>query len=620
VKKIIIILLLLTVICGRNLSQTYLDFTEYKNKPNLNEIIKNIGHKADYSAEGKKKINKQFERWRWFWEQRTYPDGKLPAINHYYDFNRSAKQNADKQLNAKWSFLGPSESTGGLNGMGRVNVVKTDPRNENIFWAGAASGGLWKSTDGGKSWTTNTDNFASLGISDLVIQANNNKIMYIATGDADAASTFSIGVLKSTDAGKSWKPTGLTFQTSELKRIYKLIMHPSNSKILYAAGNNGIDKTTDAGKTWKNILQGIFYDIEFKPDDPKTIYVVGTEFYKTTDGGNYWERMTTGWPDNNVTRVAIAVTPIAPDNVYALFSNNSYGFGGFFVSTNAGYTWQNKSNTPNILGRTVTGSDDGGQGWYDLCLAVSPVDANLIYAGGINIWRSENGGLSWKLEANWYPTVDASTVHADHHDLWFIPNSTTLFSANDGGVYRKRLNADWEWLGSGMAITQFYRLGCSVSDSNKIIGGCQDNGTKLKLGADFKNIRAGDGMDCLIDYSDANIMYASLPFGTILRSINNGRHFGNITPPGAYGSWVTPFLQHPSNPQILFAAMNNVYKTTDAGENWMLLAGVDGESETAVWQVPQINTTLGKIKIIVRDFGGQSAEDISDNCFEIFHN
>jgi hypothetical protein len=544
-----------------------------KNSFNINNIISLESTEThDKQANANEEDDEQFERWKWFWQQRTYPEGKIPDINHYYNFGKQVKKNKDKQLNPVWTFIGPEQSSGGLNGIGRVNVVKTDPKNENIFWAGAASGGLWKSTDAGQSWTTNTDDFSSLGISDIAIQPNNGKVIYIATGDADAASTFSTGVIKSDDGGKTWETTGLTFKTSELKRIYKLVMHPSNYKVLFAAGNNGIDMTTDGGRTWNNILQGLFYDFEIKPGDAKTLYAVGTKFYKSTDGGKYWEQMTNGWPASNVTRVSIAVTPIAPNNVYALCSGSDHGFAGFFVSTNSGYTWQNKSNTPNILGRSVTGSDAGGQGWYDLCLAVSPIDANIVYAGGINIWRSEDAGGTWELEANWYPTTGAATVHADHHDLWFVSNSSTLFSANDGGVYRKRLNANWEWLGSGMGITQFYRLGCASDDSSRIIAGCQDNGTKLKDGDSFRNIRVGDGMDCLIDYSDSDVMYASIPYGTILRSLNNGRNFSGIRPPGSYGNWVTPFVQHPSAPATLFAAMNEVYKTTNRGDNWTTIS------------------------------------------------
>jgi len=573
-KKNTLILSLLIIIGYTAYPQTYIDVFNNNTFTNINNLISIIERpkRESDSTTGEKEDKAQFNRWRWFWEQRTYPSGRIPEINHYYNYSIGKKHNSDKMLASKWSFIGPKKSKGGMNGIGRVNVVKTDPRNQNIFWAGAASGGLWKSTDAGKTWNTNTDGFSSLGISDIVIQPNNKKTMYLATGDADAASTFSTGVLKSTDAGKNWNTTGLQFKTSELKRIYKLVMHPTNYKILYAAGNNGIDKTTDGGRTWNTILEGNFFDFEIKPNDGKTIYAVDTKFHISTDGGKYWTESNYGWPSTNVRRVSIAVTPIAPNNVYALISANNHGFGGFYFSTNSGRIWQSKSNTPNILGRSVTGSDAGGQGWYDLCLAVSPIDENLIYVGGINLWRSEDKGSTWKLEANWYPTLGASTIHADHHDLWFIPGTATLFSANDGGIYRKHANSKWEWLGSGLGITQFYRLGCAATDSSKIIGGCQDNGTKLKDGATFRNVRAGDGMDCLIDYSDANTMYTSIPFGTLLRSEDNGRHFNNIRPVGAFGNWVTPFIQHPSEPSTLFAAMNEVYKTTDKGDSWLKIS------------------------------------------------
>ena len=337
----------------------------------------------------------QYKRWEWYWEQRVFPTGLISDIT-YNISGRESKSKNDRQFTSTWKSMGPSTSVGGYAGLGRVNVAKS-PTNENIIYAGAASGGLWKSTDNGQTWSTNTDEFSSLGISDLLIQPNNANILYLATGDDDASSTYSAGVLKSTNGGQTWNTTGLSFQTSQLKRIYKLIMHPSNFNIIYAVGNNGVDKTTNGGSTWSNILNGSFYDIKLKPQDPSTVYVAGTGFYVSTDAGTSWEQYTTGWPSSNVTRVAIDVTPAAPDNVYAIMSNSEYGFGGFFMSTNSGYTWQNRSNTPNILGWSPTGTDAGGQGWYDLCIAVSPIDANNVYIGGINIWHSENAGSTWTL-------------------------------------------------------------------------------------------------------------------------------------------------------------------------------------------------------------------------------
>jgi hypothetical protein len=523
---------------------------------------------------------KQFKRWEWFWEQRLYPTGKFTDIEYSIQ-KKQEKSDRNKQLAGNWSIIGPSNSPGGYAGLGRVNVSRS-PSNENIIYAGAASGGLWRTINNGQTWTTNTDNFASLGISDIVISPSNNNIIYLATGDDDAGSTFSTGVLKSTNGGTTWNTTGLTFQTSQIQKIYKLVMHPTNPQIIYAAGTNGIDKTTNGGTSWTNLISGLYFDIKLKPGDPNTVYIVNADFFKSTDAGSSWEQMTTGFPSSNISRIAIDVTSAAPENVYALASNDEFGFGGFYVSTNSGNTWQNRSNTPNILGWTSTGTDAGGQGWYDLSLAVSPVDENLVYVGGINIWRSENGGTSWALETMWYPINNISTVHADHHDLWFVNGSTTLYSSNDGGIYRKRLNGNWEWLGNGLQITQFYRMGSSATDSLMIVAGSQDNGTKLRTSEGFSDIKGGDGMDCLIDYQDAQIIYATLPFGALARSDNGGENFQNIKPSTARGNWVTPVLINPLNPSILYVAYEDVYKTYDRGYNWTKISNFNLPSEEAL--------------------------------------
>ena len=446
-----------------------------------------------------------------------------------------------------------------------------------MIYCGAASGGLWKSVDGAKNWTSVNDSIMSmsLGISDIIVQKDNTNILYVATGDCDASSTYSIGVIKSTNGGSSWLKTGLYWNTSETKRIFKLVKYPSNNKIIYAAGTNGIDKTINSGQSWTNIKKDITFDIKIKPDDENTIYAAGNTFEFSTDGGDSWQQSNqqNQLPaSKDVSRIAIAVTPFNPNNVYAVVANSANGFSGFYVSTDAGYNWKNQSNSPNLLGWMPTGMDEGGQGFYDLCIAVSPIDDSLIYIGGINVWKSTNLGRDWKLETNWYQYKDVTTVHADQHDLFFIPDNPTIFASNDGGVYRK-LDGDslWKWLGDGLSITQFYRLGCSETEDNMIIAGSQDNGTKIYDGT-FTNVKGSDGMNCLIDFSNSNILYCSAYNGGIYISEDKGKNFKNIKPTSGTGSWVTPFLLNPVKPEILIAAFQDVYKTTNRGANWSVIS------------------------------------------------
>ncbi len=208
---------------------------------------------------------KNYKRWEWFWQQRVYPDGKFPPSDvtyiEYQKLQKFEKSNKDRTLTVgSWQSLGPETNNGGYGGLGRINVVREHPTNSNIIFAGAASGGLWKSTDGGSNWATNTDELGSLGVTDIVFNPNNSDIMYIATGDGEHYDAFSVGVLKSTDGGANWNTTGINWSLSNNKTISRLLINPDNPDILFAGGSDGIYKTTDAGANWSLV----FYSMSVK--------------------------------------------------------------------------------------------------------------------------------------------------------------------------------------------------------------------------------------------------------------------------------------------------------------------------------------------------------------------
>lgn len=535
---------------------------------------------------------KQFKRWEWFWEQRVYPTGEFP--NPMQIYNESKKLKLQKkakniiQAVGDWSFLGPSTNSGGYGGLGRVNCIRELPGNSSVLFAGAASGGLWVSTDGGTNWSCNTDDLATLGVTDIVIDPNNTNVMYLATGDGDYGDTYSVGVLKSTDGGSTWNTTGLNWTVTQVRTISRLLMSPSNSQVIYAGGSAGIYKTTNGGSTWSQVFStSSIKDMEFKPGTPSTIYAARYSVYKSTDDGATWSQLTTGLPTSNVQRIALGVSSANSEYVYALMSNNTNsGFLGFYKSTNSGTSWTQMSTTPNILGWNTNGGDTGGQGWYDLCMAVSQTNANEVYTGGINIWKSTNGGTSWSCMSSW-----TSSVHADQHDLWFAPGTSRLYSGNDGGVYKTTNGGtSWSWIGSGLKITQFYRIGNSATNSNLVLAGAQDNGTKKRNGTTWSDVIGGDGMECIIDHSNSNIQYGELYYGQILKSTNGGSSFGSMTLPSEYnsslGSWVTPYVMHPTNASIIYAGYRNVWKTTNAGSSWTQISNFTSGSLTVLHVAP----------------------------------
>ena len=557
---------------------------------------------------------KQFKRWEWFWEQRVFPDGRFPDPMHlYHETLRDAGHRAEQtgRFAGSWTEMGPYESPGGYNGLGRLNCVRIDPVNQIVIWVGSASGGLWKSTDGGAGWTTTTDELPSLGVTDIVIDPTDTTIMYIATGDGDAGDTYSVGVLKSTDGGETWNTTGLNWTTAQTRRISRLLMHPSDPRILFAAGS-GIFRSTDAGASWTQVSSAVFRDMEFKPGAPDVMYASGNSatVSRSTDGGLTWQSSSSGI-SGAIGRIALGVTPADPAYVYALAANNSNsGFAGLFRSTNSGASWTLMSNSPNLLGWAFDGNDAGGQGWYDLAIAVSQSNPEQIIVGGVNNWRSTNGGATWALSSLWYNRGGTSTVHADQHDLCYIPNTDILFAGNDGGVYVTiDQGYSWTWLGSGLKTTQFYRLGLSATNPDVLIAGSQDNGTK-QLGASvWRDVLGGDGMEGLVDHTNANVMYGSLYYGDIYKSVNGGLSFSPATPGiTEEGAWVTPYVMHPTDPNTLFAGFSNVWKTTNAGVSWARLGSLGGGTLTILAVAPSDPDVIyaGRSAALLRSTDGGS--------------
>ncbi len=519
----------------------------------------------------------QFKRWEWHTEQRVYPSGNrmapINAFNNWMTEQQNAKFNTTMQL-GNWSLMGPTTTiptSGG--GAGRMNCVRIHPTNSNIIYGGAAAGGFWISTNGGNSWATTTDNIPSLGVTAIAIDPVNTNIIYIGTGDGDGGDCNSVGVLKSTDGGLTWNSTGLNWLVQNGIQVSKLIIDPTNTNIIFAATSSGVFRSLDAAVTWARVLNnGGIKDIEFKPNSYNTIYACNANsFMRSTNGGNTFSIVTSGLPGTGSTsRLAIAVTEDDPTYVYVLASNtNGNGFKGLYKSTNSGSSFSQVSNSPNVLGWDSQGNDTGVQGWFDLAIDASPTNKNEVIVGGVNIWMSDDGGQTWALNAHWYGN-GAPYVHADVHDLYYT-SGTEFYVACDGGIFHTTNSGNtYSDLSNGLQIAQMYRLGCSFTDANLVIQGWQDNGTALYNSGSWDRVYGGDGMECLIDYSNANVMYCELYYGDILRSTNGGNSWVGITGSNLpeTGDWVTPYVQDPVNPNTIYVGMNNVFKSTNQGNTW----------------------------------------------------
>lgn len=530
-----------------------------------------------------------FGRWADFWRLRLMPDGSFPSGDILWqELQRKIADQRQRhrhgkgsrtQSSANFAHLGPT-SVPSNGGAGRINCIAFHPTNSAIVFVGSPSGGLWKSTDGGSSWSSNTDTLAVLGVSAIAIDPSNPQVMYIGTGDRDARDTYGVGILKSTDGGATWNTTGLAWTTNQNRVVCEIVIIAGSPAVLLAATSNGIWRSTDGGQSWSQRTTAYTMELRVHPSASNIVLAStytqtgGATIQRSTDGGVTW---TTVWSNSAVNRVALALSPTAPRRVYALCSsasNNS--FYGLYMSLDTGSTWSQQSSSPNILGSNTSGTSSGGQGWYDLCLAVHPTDSTMLFAGGVNIWRSTNAGQGWTIVSYWQTGSSIPYVHADQHCMLFKPGTTDLWVGNDGGVFlTTNLGSSWSDLSSGLAILQIYRMSHQRgSTTPTILAGTQDNGTNRRTSAGaWSQVYGGDGMENAIDWQTPTTMYCSIYYGSFYRSTNSGSSWSAIAPSGesGNGSWVTPFHMHPSNPQMLYAAYRTVYRSTNRGTNWSSL-------------------------------------------------
>lgn len=581
------------------------DFNDYWDPKN----VKN----GYYFEEGLKKKAmgwKQFKRWEWYWECRIDPQtGEFPSVDKAKLYSQMNKPNGDRNATGNWQSLGPTTTTGGYAGLGRINCVGFRTGDNSTLYAGSPSGGLWKTTNGGTDWTVLTDGNSVLGVSDIVVIAGASTatdVVYIATGDRDGGSMWSlngaqsndnntIGVLKSTNGGASWSTTALTYSTSAKKTTNRLLKHPTINSVIYAATTDGVYKTSNGGTTWPAIMTGIeFISMEFKPGDPSIMYG-GTragKIYRSTNSGASWSSVL------SVTgglRVQLAVTADDATYVYAVVTRASGKLEGIYKSTNSGVSftkvYDGSTAGQYILGLYCDGSVDGGQGAYDLSIVVDPSDESTVYVGGINTWKSTDACNSMSISNMWtsnttYNSCGAPVVHADKHFMEFQNGSSTLFEGNDGGLYKTSDGGtSWTDISSGMIISQLYRLGVSQTSSSDVIAGLQDNGTKSMLSGTWYDVLGGDGMECAIDPTDVTTQYCELYFGEIYRTTNSWSS-KTLIQPTTGGAWVTPFAIDPTTTSTLYMGFSDVWKSTNQGTAWTKISTWAGSTLRSIAVAP----------------------------------
>lgn len=535
--------------------------------------------------------HKQFKRWEYFVSRRLNENGTFgnsqelyQALQEWVPVRERAGQNRD--LTQRWKPLGPFVNPqGNQAGIGRVNDVTFHPTEVNEIWMGTPAGGAWRTTNYGESWTCMTEYLPGLGVSDIEFDPNNPEVIYIATGDRDAGDTYAFGIMKSIDGGQSWNTTGLSFNLAQNVRGNKVLVDPRNSNIVIAATSNGIYRSEDAGVNWIKTSNGStnYSSMERNPENFDVLYASayqGSSFIRSNDGGLTWEAITDGLSGaNGARRGQIALTEANPDVVYIIYCTQQFGLQGIFKSIDAGLSFEEMTDesTPNILANSPQGAGTGGQGWYDLAIAASPDDENELYVGGVNIWKSTDGGQDWELNTYWQNFPGFSYSHADHHWLAFHPVTRDLWNGNDGGVFiTQDQGQTWSDFNADFNITQYYRLAVSQTNPDVILGGAQDNGTDLFTAGNgiWRDVNGGDGMNNAISPTNDNIMIVSSQYGGMRRSTNGGASFGSVgNLPTGSGAWITPFEFDPTDPEGLtvYAGFQSLYKSVNGGGAWTIV-------------------------------------------------
>ncbi len=509
-----------------------------------------------------------------------------------------------------WTPVGPF-GLETLAGIGRINAVEFDPRDTACIYICVAQGGLWKSTNSGASWIFINGNLPVLRSSSLAIHPKNSDTMYVALGDFaylghnlkandnKRNTHYGLGVYKTNDGGKNWKPTGLSFNQTDFEGslLCKVFIHPVNHRKLVAVGQSGSYVSDDAGDSWQKTDTSLFWDLERSPENPNillattgyvSVYNYGKSgIVKSYDFGKTWVKSKVPFKETGeVQRIQLAVAPSDPSRVYALAAEAiktqgmSMGFYGLYVSNDSGKTFTVKLNNAykyNLLGYSFN-INSGGQGNYDLALLVDKKNKNKIHLGGVNAWTSVDGGSNFLPSTYWALNYYNLSLHADIHEFKQHPDGR-IFACHDGGLSSTKamigdhpdslrtgavISTVWNHYTKNLNITSFYRLAMDHGNSKSVVAGAQDNSTVFLGGGSWSNLSGGDGMDC--EFADSNYIYTSSQYGNISKYYYDGTkaEFLNSvqTPNNEPGEWTTPFI---ADGEAIYVAYGNVYRNEGFG-------------------------------------------------------
>lgn len=513
--------------------------------------------------------------------QRAYPSGEIKT--DAYKTAIQWKKQQERSMGGSWEFVGPT------NIGGRITDIEIPIDQPQTYYIGAASGGIFKTTDGGITWSPIFDEQEMLSIGDIAISKNNTDIVWVGTGEVNAGGGSLAydgdGIYKSEDGGATWEIKGLP----DVGSIGKVLIDPNDENTLFVGAmgplfkndlNRGVYKTEDGGTTWEQKLfvsdsTGVI-DMAIHPSNGNIVYAASWErvrrperndyfgetsrIYRSTDGGDNWTELTNGLPTagTNKGRISIDISESNPDVLYAHFTDTN-GITGIYKTVDGGDTWTTL-NAGSVSGTSYE--------WWFGGLFIDPTDENTVYYVGFTNFKTTDGGNTWNS------TFD--NVHVDQHAVAFNPtNSDEVLLGNDGGLY-KTANGGASWTKDNtLPITQFYRCYVDPNNENKVYAGAQDNGTnRTQTGSldDWQPIYGGDGFQPLVDHEDTNTIYAMYQYGNMGKSVDNGSSWFGVSGPGSRKNWNTPVVFDPNDSQIIYYGANQLYKSINGGSSWSAIS------------------------------------------------
>lgn len=613
--------------CSFSKSLTAQEVKEAEVLPSAYKPTSNIGafKELNLYPEGIRR-SKPFARYMHRFERIADENGRFDAGARYEAFAESQDhllQASYKQSKGEnsifanaWVNIGPS------NRGGCTKALAVNPSDGNIVYAGAAGGGVWKTTNGGSSWTALTDLvIPDLATVSIAIDPSNVNTIYAGSGDGSLATDglAGTGLYKSTNAGGSWTKVGAT----QLSRtVNKVLVHPTNSNVVFACnfdgtGSNGkgLYRSTNGGTSFTRVFptsknaDGVIWDIvQGATISGKTIFYLvegnlgsgsSTEcgIYKSIDDGLTWGKLTTTTlPDGSLIGKAALACPTANrSKLYCFMATPSGNLRGLYRSTDAGTSFSSITVPSTIF----SPSGGTGQGWYDLCLGVSPnsggTGANdTVLIGGVEAYRSYNGGSTWIAYSDY---DNNSAVHVDHHAIAFNPrNSKQIFIGNDGGIYKStNTGSTWSYTSTNYNTMRFYHIGLDKTDFKATMGGTQDQGSWRTYSGSSPSFRfGGDGFHVIIDPNTPSTYYCEGPYGDLFRITGNGTTTTSINSSSfeSESAWDTPFILAPKSSTTFYTGRTKVWKTTNQGTNWTDISPVLSTSHIQALAVSPSNTSI----------------------------